>query len=86
MPEFKQLGEAQKPADAERCIVIDVIFEPAIGKQYSVTGKGIEPNDRMRNESTYQTLQEAREQAWEWAETLDVPVIYLRSDVALMES
>ncbi len=86
MPEFKRLTETQKPADAERCILIDVIFEPAIGRQYSVTGKGIDPNDRIRNERTYETLQEARERALEWAKTLDVPVIYLRSDVALMEA
>ncbi|WP_457094468.1 hypothetical protein [Microvirga sp. P5_D2] len=85
MPDFKQLTEGQKPADAERCIVIEVIHEPAIGKQYIVTGKGIDPNDQMRNNTTYRTLQEARERALEWAKAMDVPIIYLRSNIALTE-
>ena len=85
MPDFKQLTEGQKPADAEGCILIEVIHEPAIGKQYTVTGKGIEPNDQMRNKTTYHTLQEARERALEWAKAVAVPVIYLRSDGALTE-
>ena len=44
MPDFKQLAEGEKPADLERFILIEVIQEPAIGKQYIVTGKGLDPD------------------------------------------
>ncbi|ANY83845.1 hypothetical protein BB934_37135 (plasmid) [Microvirga ossetica] len=81
MPDFKQLAEGQKPADAERCILIEVIHEPAIGKQYTVTGRGIEPNDQMQNNQTYATLEKAREQALHWANAVDVPIIYLSSEI-----
>jgi hypothetical protein len=85
MPDFKQLAGGQKPADAERCILIEVIHEPAIGKQYTVTGKGIEPNDQMKRNQTYRTLEEARERALEWAQAVEVPIIYLSSDIARTE-
>jgi hypothetical protein len=85
MPDFKQLAEGQKPADAERCILIEVIHEPAIGKQYTVTGKGIEPNDQMHTHTRYRTLEEVRERALEWAQAVDVPIIYLTSDIVLTE-
>ena len=42
MPIFKQLAEVEKPADPDRYILIEVIHEPAIGKQYTVTGKGLD--------------------------------------------
>ena len=41
MPDFKQLAEGEKPADPDRHILIEVIHEPAIGKQYKVTGHGL---------------------------------------------
>jgi hypothetical protein len=44
MPDFKQLAEGEKPIDPERFILIEVIHEPAIGKQYIVTGKGLDPD------------------------------------------
>ena len=44
MPDFKQLAEGEKPTDLERFILIEVIHEPAIGKQYIVTGKGLDPD------------------------------------------
>ena len=44
MPDFKQLAEGEKPTDLERLILIEVIHEPAIGKQYIVTGKGLDPD------------------------------------------
>jgi hypothetical protein len=62
-----------------------VVHEPAIGKQYTVTGKGIEPTDQMRNRNTYRTLQEARERALGWARAVDVPIIYPSSDIAFAE-
>ena len=34
MPDFKQLAEGEKPTDLERFILIEVIHEPAIGKQW----------------------------------------------------
>jgi hypothetical protein len=40
MPIFKQLAEGEKPANPDRYILIEVIHEPAIGTQYTVTGKG----------------------------------------------
>jgi hypothetical protein len=86
MPDFKQLAEGQKPADAERCILIEVIHEPAIGKQYTVTGRGIEPNDQMQNNQTYATLEKAREQALQWANAVDVPIIYLSSEITQAKS
>ena len=86
MPNFKHLPEGQKPADAERCILIEVIHEPAIGKQYTVTGRGIEPNDQMQNNQTYATLEKAREQALQWANAVDVPIIYLSSEITQAKS
>jgi hypothetical protein len=82
MPNFKQLAEDQKPADGERYIFIETIHEPAIGRQYTVIGQGIEPNNQMHNNTTYATLEQAREQALEWAKAADVPIIYLSSDIA----
>jgi hypothetical protein len=81
MPNFKQLAEGQEPADAEKYILIETIQEPTIGREYTVIGKGIEPNNQMKNNTTYATLEKAREQALEWAEAVDVPIIYLSSDI-----
>ena len=41
MPDFKQLAEGEKPTDLERFILIEVIQEPAIGKQCIVTGRAL---------------------------------------------
>jgi hypothetical protein len=60
MPNFKQLAEDQKPADAERYILIKTIQEPTIGRQYTVIGQGIESNNQMKNNTTYATLEKAR--------------------------
>jgi hypothetical protein len=85
MPDFKPLAEGQKPANAERYILIEVVHDPGIGKQYNVTGKGIEPNHQMQISTTYRALEEARERALEWAQAVDVPIIYLSSDIARTE-
>ena len=86
MPDFKQLAEGQKPADPERFILIEVIREPAIGKQYIVIGKGIELNDQMRTHRTYRTLEDACERALEWAQAENMPIIYLSSGIARTEA
>ena len=41
MPDFKPLAEGEQPGDPERYILIEVIHEPAIGKQYQVTETGL---------------------------------------------
>ncbi len=86
MPDFKQLAEGEKPADPERYILIEVIHEPAIGHQYSVTGKGLDPDHQPSGDFTHRTLEEARARALEWAKAVNVPIIYLSSGIAEMET
>ena len=81
MPDFKQLAEGEKPADPERHILIEVIHEPAIGKQYKVTGKGLGP-DHPSGDFTDRTLEAVCNRALELAEAANVPVIYLSSGIA----
>jgi hypothetical protein len=63
MPDFKQLAEGEKPTDLERFILIEVIHEPAIGKQYIVTGKGLDPDRQAPGSFSSHTLEDARERA-----------------------
>ena len=44
MPRFKQLAAGEQPANPDKFILIEVIREPAIGYQYRVTGKGLDPD------------------------------------------
>lgn len=82
MPDFKQLAEGEKPKDPERFILIEVIQEPAIGKQYRVTGKGLDPAHQPSVDFTDSTLEEVRKRALELAEAVNMPIIYLSSGIA----
>jgi hypothetical protein len=75
MPDFKLLAEATKPGDPERCILIEVIHEPAIGKHYSVTGKGLDLAHQSSGDFTDGSLEEARERALELAKAVNIPII-----------
>ena len=82
MPDFKHLTEGKKPADPERRILIEVIHEPAIGHQYSVTGKGFDPDQQPSGDFTDCTLVAVRKRALELARIVNVPVIYLSNGIA----
>ena len=86
MPDFKHLAEGEKPADPEKYILIEVIHEPAIGNQYSVTGKGLDPDQQPSGDFTHRTLEEARARALEWPKAVNVPIIYLSSGIAQTET
>jgi hypothetical protein len=86
MPDFKQLAEGEKPDDPDRYILIEVIHEPAIGKQYIVTGKGLDPDRQAPGSFSSHMLEEARERALELAEAVNVPIIYLSSSIARTEN
>lgn len=86
MPDFKQLAEGEKPTDPERFILIEVIHEPAIGKQYIVTGKGLDPDRQAPGSLSSPTLAEARERALHLAQALNMPIIYLSSGIARAET
>jgi hypothetical protein len=86
LPDFKPLAEGEQPGDPERYILIEVIHEPAIGKQYRVTGKGLDPAHQPSGDFTDGTLDKARVRALELAEAMDVPIIYLSSGIADTET
>jgi hypothetical protein len=86
MPIFKQLAEGEKPADADRYILIEVIHEPAIGKQYTVTGKGLDRDRQPPGSFSSHTLEDARGRALELAKAVNVPIIYLSSGIARTET
>ena len=86
MPDFKQLAEGEKPIDPERFILIEVIHEPAIGKQYIVTGKGLDPDRQTPGSFSSHTLAEARERALKLAEAVNMPIIYLSSGIVHAET
>ena len=85
MPDFKHLGEGEKPADLEKYILIEVIHEPAIGDQYRVTGKSLGPN-QPSGDFTDCTLEAVRTRALELARVVNVPIIYLSSGIAHTET
>lgn len=82
MPVFKHLAEGEKPADPDRYILIEVIHEPAIGKQYTVTGKGLDRDRQPPSSFSSHTLEDARGLALELAKAVNVPIIYLSSGIA----
>jgi hypothetical protein len=86
MPDFKQLAEGEKPIDPERFLLIEVIHEPAIGKQYIVTGKGLDPDHQAPGSFSSHTLAEARERALQLAQAMNIPIIYLSSGIARAET
>jgi hypothetical protein len=86
MPRFKQLAAGEQPANPEKFILIEVIREPAIGYQYRVTGKGLGPDYQQSGGSMDCTLDKARERARDLAQAVNVPVIYLSSGIAEMET
>ena len=86
MPVFKQLAEGEKPADADRYILIELIHEPAIGKQYTVTGKGLDRDRQPPDSFSSHTLEDARGRALELAKAVNVPIIYLSSGIARTET
>jgi hypothetical protein len=86
MPRFKQLAAGEQPANPEKFILIEVIREPAIGYFYRVTGKGLGPGYQCSSGSMDCTLDKARERARDLAQAVDVPVIYLSSGIAEMET
>jgi hypothetical protein len=86
MPDFKQLAEGEKPIDPERFILIEVIHEPAIGKRYRVTGKGLDPAHRPSGDFTDRTLEGARERALQLAQAMNMPIIYLSSGIVRAET
>jgi hypothetical protein len=86
MPDFKQLAEGEKPIDPERFLLIEVIHEPAIGKQYIVTGKGLAPDHQAPGSFSSHTLAEARERALQLAQAMNMPIIYLSSGIARAET
>ena len=57
MLDFKQLAEG-KPADPEKFILIEGIYEPAIGKQCIVTGKGLDPDRQAPGSFSSHTLKQ----------------------------
>jgi hypothetical protein len=85
MPDFKQLAEGEKPTDPDRYILVEVVQEPAIGKQYRVTGKGLDPAHQLSGDFTDGTLDKARERALELAKAVNMPIIYLSSSIAETE-
>ena len=86
MPRFKQLAAGEQPADPEKFILIEVIREPAIGYQYKVTGKGLGPDVQRSGDPTDCTLDKARERARALAQAVNVPIIYLSSGIAEIET
>jgi hypothetical protein len=86
MPRFKQLAKGEQPANPEKFILIDVIREPAIGYFYRVTGKGLGLDNQQSGGSTDGTLDKARERARDLAQAVNVPIIYLSSGIAQMET
>ena len=86
MPRFKQLAKGEQPANPEKFILIEVIREPAIGYYYKVTGKGLGPDYQRSGRSMDCTLDKARERARELAKVVHVPIIYLSSGIAEMET
>ena len=86
MPVFKHLAEGEKPADPDRYILIEVIHEPAIGKQYTVTGKGLDRDRQPPGSFSSHTLGDARGRALELAKAVNVPIIYLSSGIARTET
>jgi hypothetical protein len=86
MPIFKQLAEGEKPADPDRYILIELIHEPAIGKQYTVTGKGLDRDRQPPDSFSSHTLEDARGRALELAKAVNVPIIYLSSGIARTET
>jgi hypothetical protein len=86
MPRFKQLAAGEQPANPDKFILIEVIREPAIGYQYHVTGKGLGPDYQQSGDSMDCTLDKARGRARDLAQAVNVPVIYLSSGVAEMET
>jgi hypothetical protein len=86
VPDFKRLAEGEKPGDPERYILIEVIHEPAIGNQYRVTGKGLDPAYQRSGDFTDGTLEKARERALELAEAVNMPIIYLSNGIAQTET
>ena len=86
MPRFKQLAEGEQPANPEKFILIEVIREPAIGYFYRVTGKGLGLDYQQFGGSTDCTLDKARERARDLAQAVNVPIIYLSSGIAEMET
>jgi hypothetical protein len=85
MPDFKQLAEGEKPSDPERFIFIDVIHEPAIGNEYSITRKGLDP-DHQPSGDVRTARWKKRTRALELAKAGNVPIIYLSSSVAQTET
>jgi hypothetical protein len=63
MPDFKQLAEGERPADPQRYILIEFIHEPAIGRHYIVTGKGLDQAHQSSGDFTDCTLAKAQERA-----------------------
>jgi hypothetical protein len=86
MPRFKQLAVGEQPANPEKFILIEVIREPAIGYFYRVTGKGLGADYQRSSGSMDCTLDKARERARDLARAVDVPIIYLSSGIAEMET
>jgi hypothetical protein len=86
MLRFKQLAAGEQPANPDKFILIEVIREPAIGYQYRVTGKGLGPYYQQSGGSMDCTLDKARKRARDLAQAVNVPVIYLSSGVAEMET
>jgi hypothetical protein len=86
MPRFKQLAEGEQPANPQKFILIEVIREPAIGYFYKVSGKGLDPDYQVPGDFTDGTLDKARERARELAKVVHVPIIYLSSGIAQMET
>jgi hypothetical protein len=86
MPEFKRLAEGEQPGDLEGYILIAVIHEPAIGKQYRVTAKGLDPAHQPSGDFTDGTLDKARGRALELAQAVNMPIIYLSSGIAQTET
>jgi hypothetical protein len=82
MPVFKQPAGGEKPADPNRYILIELIHEPAIGKQYTVTGKGLDRDRQPAGSFSSHTLEDARGRALELAKAVNVPIIYLSSGIA----
>jgi hypothetical protein len=86
MPRFKQLAAGERPANPDKFILIEVIREPAIGYFYRVTGKGLGLDNQQFGGSTDCTLDKARERARDLAQAMNVPIIYLSSGIAEMET
>ncbi|WP_445501518.1 hypothetical protein [Microvirga sp. G4-2] len=73
MPEFKRLAEGERPADQDKYLLIEELWEPFIGLQYRFVGSGC----HLESEYTDTTWEGMRQRASALAEKWGLQVVYL---------